>query len=1039
MRTLDDFAFVKDAGFDELYERIMRALSLYEKDLLPYFCASCRLALERALKDCYLIAGFEESKIPQAPAKRIANLGVYLPGELYPLVIKESFTDLNQLTNKYHHDEDYPAKESWGKDAENCLRLMVTCFRYLVEFKKSFPEYIAHNGMIDYELRMVERLESRSDLPAFHSIEYTMPEDFDYDCLSMMNQEKQYCDSLERDLSKLYCDLKEKTLDTYIRRVISFPYDLTKDLDEETSDALFFMVNNRDFFSRLVAVRHVNSYDSVIHPILFDPSWNLDEMMNDTRYSGGPISLKKICWGLRGVNLYAVKKVIDKLDAHEFLREKVKKDFETQDETTIISGLNSLSKACDISALRDLANFSQFLRVRDRGLLLNTQDLLFRELSADDLQHDNCRSLIIEREKRIKEVIKQVLAELFDASNGSVWNTLYPFEKKYISDIIRVYKESPFLKTIKSEISLTDRQKYIISLRELLEDSTFHFLKVIDEDEDYVFDREYYDDIIEEATHYGFLNQNAVEFFGQSYSFYNSCRILQDCGVQNVWEYINECGTLACNKGILKKNDPGYALKAASLSACFALEKDTQHRFDEALKTYNIMERDGAFNSENDACSSIMCEYWYPLMTAVQYIVCNNPGYVTRLPQPWGNVCSDEGTHRRERATLKDIFAFVRKMSPYGLRHLIIDFGVSPKYEDEFIRAIQQNDYESFKGLYHNDVIAQSDTLSIVINGIIESINAPLEQLRNMSLYDLSPTENYFSNYFVIEGAPRSTAEQYHFLTSDLSSKFVQRFFPSVEREGMKHFISQVAFSLGVVLSLYDVIDESEADALDSVLNNPRHEGIDKLSHGAYYMLSGRWPSNTRNPLSDEEKREFIAYHNSNTLDKHKNTLDRNVSQTVESKSFHYALQDGLFDGVVDTNNQYIPGLKRELRDHDLFERLFNFILQLGGITSSEEAGALLRSFTGYPVENASQRAKWETDYHILYYLVKYMFTPKKSYVSMSQCIDIYYPSDDEKRKAEKSPSSYAERISGDDAPYIIETLSRLSSVFPRPETPIAD
>ena len=152
-----------------------------------------------------------------------------------------------------------------------------------------------------------------------------------------------------------------------------------------------------------------------------------------------------------------------------------------------------------------------------------------------------------------------------------------------------------------------------------------------------------------------------------------------------------------------------------------------------------------------------------------------------------------------------------------------------------------------------------------------------------------------------------------------------------------------------------------------------------------------------------------------------------------------YTLPLDLFEGKVDTVHTFIPGLKTALKDMEVFERLFNYILRLGGINSVEEAGALLRVFTGYPVDNASDKAKWKTDYHILLYLVKNMFTPKKSYVKMSECIDIYYPSDDERQRAEKSPSSYAERISGDDAPSIIETLHRLSDVFPRPSDPLTD
>lgn len=151
------------------------------------------------------------------------------------------------------------------------------------------------------------------------------------------------------------------------------------------------------------------------------------------------------------------------------------------------------------------------------------------------------------------------------------------------------------------------------------------------------------------------------------------------------------------------------------------------------------------------------------------------------------------------------------------------------------------------------------------------------------------------------------------------------------------------------------------------------------------------------------------------------------------STNWAYRLSDDLFDGRVDTSHVYISGLKNDLKSTEAFSPLFNYILSLGGINSDEEAGALLRAFTGHPVENANEKASWMADYHILYYLVKYMFTPKSKFVIMSECIDIHYPSDDERQKAEKSPSSYAERISGDDASSIIETLYRLSDVFPNP------
>ena len=157
----------------------------------------------------------------------------------------------------------------------------------------------------------------------------------------------------------------------------------------------------------------------------------------------------------------------------------------------------------------------------------------------------------------------------------------------------------------------------------------------------------------------------------------------------------------------------------------------------------------------------------------------------------------------------------------------------------------------------------------------------------------------------------------------------------------------------------------------------------------------------------------------------------KSIDSAVSSKNaFRYSLPLDLFEGKVDTVHAFIPGLKNALKDNNVFEPLFNYILRLGGITSDAEAGTLLRVFTGYPVENANDRAKWETDYHILYYLVKHMFAAKGSYAKMKECIEITYPSDAERKTAERSPSSYADRVSGADASSILETLSRLSKVF---------
>lgn len=224
---------------------------------------------------------------------------------------------------------------------------------------------------------------------------------------------------------------------------------------------------------------------------------------------------------------------------------------------------------------------------------------------------------------------------------------------------------------------------------------------------------------------------------------------------------------------------------------------------------------------------------------------------------------------------------------------------------------------------------------------------------------------------------------------------------PELEKE-LKDLVLTVISSL---VNLYDVI----------------------LRFGKYEALSfeSRYLDEFVNWL---DLRPFIEKYGKTTISVTPDVHEVNVVSL--SKDYHFVLPYDLFGGKVDTVHAFIPGLKNALKDNGVFEPLFNYILRLGGITSDAEAGALLRVFTGYPVENANDRAKWETDYHILYYLVKHMFAAKGTYAKMKECIEITYPSDAERKTAERSPSSYADRVSGAEASSILETLSRLSKVF---------
>ena len=1041
-RSIDDFAFVKEAGFVELYKRIEQALSIYDKDLIPLFCANCRLSLERALKEFYIIAGFKPGDIPQSPAKRISNLYIYFQDELFPVEYKDSFTELNQITNNYHHDDDFPEMSAWGKDAENCYRLMIDCFHYLDTFRTAFPKYIEKHVTIDYEERMIERLSSRSESPFFNSIDYTMSEDFDIQCLAEMYQEQRYSDSLEKDLNRLYKEIQEKTSQTYFDRVLGIPEEIyTKlDFDEKANDALIFLGNSRDFFSRLIATRQVYSYICVIHPILFDPNWKL-EAFNSAPYSGGPTSLSLISKRLQGVNTFAVKRIIDLLDAHEKLREKAKTDVDTHDQASLLSALVALSKQCDISALRDLSNFSQFLRVRDRSILLNPHDKLFRVLSNEDKTLDNCRILILNREKRIIEIMNQVLPELLNAPNSELWNSLFPFEQKYITDIQKGYNNSAlFTKSLKKEIAISDMQKHILALRQTIQDAPFLVYSQLDEAYEHTFDRAMFSIAIESAIQSGYLDKNDPNYFVDSYSVYSLYRKLRECGIQDVWEYVNKCGEEAVSKGLFTKEDPKYSIKNALL-ASFTIEDDYINNglhlcpLDDAIQLFNEIDISDMTNNEFDWLSSPVYNYYLPLLNAIVFITDNNPMILSRIPAPWDSLLFPGNQDTQSlKASLRDIFRFVRRMSPIGLWRFISSINCPAYCEDQLLEFIHNNDYESFRSLVQKEEIEFSSTLSEAVSFILTHFDNQFKNVlsQNLEMIEIGekpsiPLSINWSGY-----------DYEHLLDKVLSDGLIGIIEPTANSEKKQTNYIMLAVISCSFLCFYDYIEDAEAEELNSILNRPCNDSINRISFCMYYVLSGRWPKTKDNPLSSDEQKLVIDFYNKMVNDNSLHSEKQYLNNDIQTH-FNFIIPDDLFSRSVDTTHLYIPGLKRELKDISVFSRLFDFILKLGGITSDDEAGALLRAFTGYPVENANDKATWNGDYHILYYLVKNMFTAKKSYSAMKQCIDISYPSDDERRKAEKSPSSYAERIGGDDAPYIIETLHRLWAKFPELETPLTD
>lgn len=624
IRSLDDFDFVKEAGFIELHKRICISLSFYERNEPDLFCETSRRPLERAMKEVYQIAGIEP--IPGYVADRIGNLAYQLPEELYPGSIHIALSQYNKLVRRYNHDDSYPTSDCWNADAEECYRLMVLCFKWVSSFRSLHDKYFENHAPIDYEQKLREKWLTKGDLPQFNIVRHTQMPDFDLKFLTALELRKHYEEGLESELKDTFKDEFEKINLTY-ENIVGILGGVSL-MEDESRQALSYLESVREYLPKLIATRNVYSYFSFVHPILFCESWSPEEL-EGKEFSGVQQSLDMMFNGLTSIILYASKIVVGKLSADELARDQLIRilDNRSADSRKQFYGVVNRLPEKDKRVLQNLGNFRRFIILRDRGLLCYAKEKAIQIHSSRKNHKVNLDASVIEFCKTIKTQMALILAELQDSSKGEQWQQYYPFEQKFITDIL------------------------------------------------------------------------------------------------------NSEGT------ILLMNE---------------------------LK--------------------------------------------------------------------------------------------------------EQNFY-----------------------------SMPFESL--------------------------------------------------VNKEG-----GTTCFS----------IDD-------------------------------------------------------------------------------YSIPEDLFGGKVDISHNFIPGLKNSLKPIEVFAPLFRFILSLGGICSNKEAGALLRVFTGYPVYDANEKAKWNADYHILYYLVKYMFTPKTSYVKMRECIDITYPSDDERQKAEKSPSSYAERISGSKGPSIIETLYRLSSVFPKPEDPITD
>lgn len=1044
MSRLDDFAFLR-GKYDELYHRVEMVLSLYEEGKLPFFCEACRRPLERALKEMYIIAGI--SQIPDYVGDRVGNLKILLPEEIFPNSMRELFDQYNKLVRSYSHDDSFPSPEKWNIDAEECYRLMRICFEWFTSFEDRFKEYFDTHEPINYEKVLSDRLLTKSELPQFNSVEYTQMPDYDELCLKTLDIQKRFWESLKLDLSFIFEDITEKTSRTF-QGIVGILDGITFS-SKAAIDSLDYLKRVREFIPKLIATRHVYSYFSIIHPILFNESWSPSELESQV-FAGATLTLEQIYAGLISINLYASKAVIKKIDANEFALDNLCNQLDKKGKEGkggFIESFNKLKLPGDkVRVLHNIGNFRRFLVLRDRSQLLKAKERALSVFSSGKSEYNrsDCETFLIEFAKSIKASSLDILAELFDATNNKDWQKYEQFEQKYITDILETPDYQPLINELKKRqteekelSSLTDRQRYIRGLRQVIDkgksiykELILNSISLIDKNLPYVKEYAFDHGLIRE-------NQDVFNILFQVIELESAANILDDdlgVGLEKIAHKAEE----AVSKGVFSSDDPYYCLKAIVISADrFNNETqdytiiDVESSFLEAIRGYENQLAEPEFSLLFQMTPLIECNI--SLLSAVTYVVKNYPLGLTKLLKE--DLVFERAKYLKVR-TFAEVSDFVKKMTPFGQRRLLIDLDCPLYCEEDLLRAILSGDQDSFKQICSSEKLKLVDDLAIVIGYIITVFEEPLETLYNRGFKVDDQSDDIFDSLktkiFGSVGLPESVIQDLLDLYSN--ADIMKKYLPFIDASNPED-VSNCAHLVSSMVSLYhclNVFDLDEIEEVNKLLDNPNLEGLGRLTQYYYYCLFEKWPSKIPILLSPEEQKEIEDGN-------HGVNADNNPPISQGLKEYHYTLPLDLFEGKVDTVHAFIPGLKNDLKDNDVFEPLFNYILRLGGITSDAEAGALLRVFTGYPVENANDRAKWETDYHILLYLVKYVFTPKKSYVKMSECIDIYYPSDDERQKAESKPSSYAERIGGDDAPSIIETLYRLSDVFPKPIDPLAD
>ena len=489
MRTLDDFAFVKDAGFVNVYDSINDTLSLYDKVPRRIYCEEYRNPLDCAIYAVYYLANIKDAVVPKGlSGDNIGRLKQIMPEEIF---IKtggwELLSNLNSTCAPYHHSSGWPPESEWNKDAEKCYKLMVEICHWLVSFKENISNYLAENGPINWKEILEKKKEAFKALPENNSVAHTFQSGFEDVFLSQLDKSEDYKKSLEKDLEFYYNKMYEAS-SAFVHGLSLLLEDI--DLPDEISEDIVLVKKALSVFPMVGATAQVMLYDSVIHPILFAHDWSPERLKERPFTIIEKIPIEDIYKGLMCVNSYAVNIVLGTLSCSQSQIESLQSAFKNQNEESFLNSFKKLS--CDTAALHTLASFMPFVFKRDYGLMFKSKETYDWIISSGTILADKINSYngtglfdpsifdnLSEKERFEKSVsllkvcnemiiggLQSSLIKFLHTDESPEWNTLFPFEKEYVlnllknPDVILIIENTSLLFTDEEKAELeSDREK----------------------------------------------------------------------------------------------------------------------------------------------------------------------------------------------------------------------------------------------------------------------------------------------------------------------------------------------------------------------------------------------------------------------------------------------------------------------------------------------------------------------------------------------------------------------------------------------------